>query len=411
MGIKNLRVILNQHCKNAINIRKLNVYSGMKIAIDLSIFLYKYLYNNNDHIEGLTRLILRLLKNQITPLFVFDGSPPEEKNITLQERKEKKEILNIKKTIYEYSISANKSNIDDFKANINNIIVSKNNNFKIDDIEIKELYEKSKEELEYECEKIKRKIIYVTNYHIESSKKLFDLFGIPYIHENCEAESLMSILSRNNIVQACITEDMDSLPCGTTLLLRNFSADKSFVEEYCLDGILSNLEITLDEFIDVCILCGCDYTEKINLLGPVSALSIIKKYKNIEAFLKENIKYTIPEHFIQNYQRARYLFNNPINDDIYNNINKKIICNKPDIDQLKEFLKDSSLKDKYIKEINENLMNYYININGIYYFDNEIKNETVEKEKKKNKKITDFFKKDKMYDTQKTEQLKKILNI
>ena len=300
MGIKNLRVILNQHCKNARNIRKLNVYSGMKIAIDLSIFLYKYLYNNNDHIEGLTRLILRLLKNQITPLFVFDGSPPEEKNITLQERKEKKEILNIKKTIYEYSISANKSNIDDFKANINNIIVSKNNNFKIDDIEIKELYEKSKEELEYECEKIKRKIIYVTNYHIESSKKLFDLFGIPYIHENCEAESLMSILSRNNIVQACITEDMDSLPCGTTLLLRNFSADKSFVEEYCLDGILSNLEITLDEFIDVCILCGCDYTEKINLLGPVSALSIIKKYKNIEAFLKENIKYTIPEHFIQN---------------------------------------------------------------------------------------------------------------
>jgi flap endonuclease-1 len=83
MGIKNLRVILNQNCRNAINVRKLNVYSGMKIAIDLSIFLYKYLYNNNDHIEGLTRLILRLLKNQITPLFVFDGIPPEEKNITL----------------------------------------------------------------------------------------------------------------------------------------------------------------------------------------------------------------------------------------------------------------------------------------------------------------------------------------
>ena len=405
MGIKNLRVILNQNCKNAINIRKLNVYSGMKIAIDLSIFLYKYLYNNNDHIEGLTRLILRLLKNQITPLFVFDGTPPEEKNITLLERKEKKEILNIKKTIYEYSINADKSNIDIFKENINNIIVSKNNNFRFDDTEIKELYEKSKEELEYECEKIKRKIIYVTNYHIESSKKLFDLFGIPYIHENCEAESLMSLLSRNNIVQACITEDMDSLPCGTTLLLRNFSADKSFVEEYCLNGILSNLEITLDEFIDVCILCGCDYTEKINLLGPVSALSIIKKYKNIEAFLKENTKYNIPEHFIENYQRARYLFNNPISAEIYNNINKKIMCNKPNINELKDYLNNCSLKEKYIKEINENLMNYYININGIYYFDDEIE------KKKKPKKITDFFKKEQTYDATKTEQLKKFLNI
>jgi flap endonuclease-1 len=234
MGIKNLRVILNQNCKNAINVRKLNVYSGMKIAIDLSIFLYKYLYNNNDHIEGLTRLILRLLKNQITPLFVFDGIPPEEKNITLQERKEKKELLVLRKTIVEYSMSNDKNNIDKFREDINNIILNKNNNFKLDDNEIRDLFDKSKDELESEYDKIKRKIIYVTSYHIESSKNLFDLFGIPYIHENCEAESLMSLLSKNNIVQACISEDMDTLPCGTTLLLKNFCADKSIVEEYCL---------------------------------------------------------------------------------------------------------------------------------------------------------------------------------
>jgi flap endonuclease-1 len=399
MGIKNLRVILNQNCKNAINVRKLNVYSGMKVAIDLSIFLYKYLYNNNDHIEGLTRLILRLLKNQITPLFVFDGIPPEEKNITIQERKEKKEILTLKKTVIEYSMNTEKNDINKFKSDIRNII-SKNATFKLDEDEMKELFVKSRDDLEFEFEKIKRKIIYVTSYHIETSKKLFDLFGIPYIHENCEAESLMSLLSKNNIVHACISEDMDTLPCGTTLLLKSFSADKSIIEEYCLDGILSNLELTQDEFIDVCILCGCDYTEKINLLGPVSALKIIKKYKNIEAFLKENTKYIIPEHFINNYQKARYLFNNPVSDDIYTKINKKIICTKPNIDGLKDFLKNCSLKDKYYTEIDEQLMNYYITINGIYYYDDEINNDKIiEKNNKKNdnvklKKITDFFKKD-----------------
>ena len=87
MGIKNLRIILNQKCRNAINTRKLSCYAGMRIGIDLSIFLYKYLYNNGDHIEGLTRLILRLLKNQITPVFVLDGKPPKEKDETIQERK------------------------------------------------------------------------------------------------------------------------------------------------------------------------------------------------------------------------------------------------------------------------------------------------------------------------------------
>jgi flap endonuclease-1 len=402
MGIKNLKVILNQNCKNAINVRKLNVYSGMTVAIDLSIFLYKYLYNNNDHIEGLTRLILRLLKSQITPLFVFDGAPPEEKNITLLDRKEKKEILNIKKIVVESCIDINKDNFDSFKEDLQNIInatKTKVESFQMDENEMKDLFDKSKEELEQEVDKIKRKIIYVNSYHTDSSKELFDFFGVRYIHENCEAEALMSVLCKNGIVQACISEDMDTLPCGTSLLLKNFSADKGFVEELCLEGILASLELTHDEFIDVCILCGCDYTQKINLLGPVNALKIIKKYKNIEAFLQDNTKYIIPEHFLNNYQRARYLFNNPVSEEIYNNIDKKIICKKPNINGLQDFLKKSLLKDKYFKEITDNLMNYFLNIEGIYHFDNSnissIVNEEVEKKKStKTKKITEYFKKE-----------------
>ena len=73
MGIKNLKNILVSKCPNAIVKRKLNSYNGLIIGIDLSIFLYKYLYYNGDHIEGLTRLILRLMKNNIQPVFVFDG--------------------------------------------------------------------------------------------------------------------------------------------------------------------------------------------------------------------------------------------------------------------------------------------------------------------------------------------------
>ena len=79
MGIKNLKNILINKCPNAIVKRKLNSYNGLIIGIDLSIFLYKYLYYNGDHIEGLTRLILRLMKNNIHPVFVFDGKPPKEK--------------------------------------------------------------------------------------------------------------------------------------------------------------------------------------------------------------------------------------------------------------------------------------------------------------------------------------------
>ena len=101
MGIKNLKNILIAKCSSAIVQRKLNSYNGMIIGVDLSIFLYKYLYRNDDHIEGLTRFILKLLKNNIYPVFVFDGKPPKEKGETLQERKQKREFLFMKKEIIE----------------------------------------------------------------------------------------------------------------------------------------------------------------------------------------------------------------------------------------------------------------------------------------------------------------------
>jgi len=376
MGIKNLKVILNQKCKTAINIRKLDSYRGMILGIDISIFLYKYLYGNDDHLEGLTRLILRLLKNHITPLFIFDGKPPKEKNDILQNRKEKKDFMTIKKNIIEKCIDFDRSELKNFKESIIQYINETNSDFTMNDDEIKELYEKDKELLEKDCEKLIKKIIYVTPYHIESSKNLFDLFGIKYIHAPCEAEALLAMLCKKNIVHGCISEDTDILPNGGQLFLRNFNADKNTIEEYCLYGILDNLHLTNEKFIDLCILCGCDYTAKIYGMGPITAYKLICKYDNIENILENNKKFIIPENF--NYQKARSLFKNPIDDAIFDNIDKNTKISKPNMNDLISFLKKTSLKDKFFKEIDNHLMNYYLNINGT-------------NEMSPNKKITDFF--------------------
>jgi flap endonuclease-1 len=384
MGIKNLKVILNQKCQVAINNRKLDSYRGMILGIDISIFLYKYLYNNDDHLEGLTRLNLRLLKNHITPVFIFDGKPPVEKNETLQNRREKRDFLNLKRNLIENCINFEKNNFEDFKLSVIEYIEKNDNTYSITDDEIKVLFEKSNEDLEEDSEKLKKKIIYVTQKHIETSKKLFDLFGIPYIHAPCEAESLLAILCKKNIIDGCISEDTDILANGGFLFLRNFNADKNTVEEYCLEGILNSLELTYEEFIDMCILCGCDYTTKIYGMGSITAYKIISKYKNIETFIQNNQKFVIPENF--DYLKARELFKNPISSTIFNNItiNTKIV--KPDIEKLKDFLKDSKLKEKYTKEIDKNLVNYYLNIQNMNSLTNDENNNS-------SKKITDYFSK------------------
>jgi len=64
----------------------------------------------------------------------------------------------------------------------------------------------------------------------------------------------------------------------------------------------------MEEFIDLCILCGCDYTKNIGGIGPVKAFKFIKDEKTIEGVLDmikkkqsdEDSKkaYIIPDQFL-----------------------------------------------------------------------------------------------------------------
>jgi flap endonuclease-1 len=363
MGILNIGKLLDSKCSVAINSRKLSVYACENkylkfiVGIDLSIFLYKFLYNNNDHIEGLTRLILRLLVNNITPVFIFDGKPPSEKGDTIQGRKDKRDSISTKININKHCMTLKKDSYSDFKDDLLKL-------YELSEDEILSLYHKTEDELKIENCKLSKRVIRITMEHIESSKELFDLFGVKYIEAPCEAESLMAYLCKNNYIHACISEDTDILVNGGKLFLRNFNPDSDIITEYCLDGILECLELTHDQFIDMCILCGCDYTSKINGMGPISSYKMITKYKSIDSFLKNNTKYTIPENF--DYVKARELFKNPISDDLFEQINKDFKMKQPEVDKLIDFLRiKSNINDIYINKIKTKLLSYYLKIEKV----------------------------------------------
>lgn len=109
--------------------------------------------------------------------------------------------------------------------------------------------------------------------------------------------------------------------------------------------MLKEFEMTMDEFIDLCILCGCDYTVNIGGIGPGKSFSYIKKCQNIENVLKEvelnnenpktKKKYLIPDPF--NYVESRELFRKP---DVLplEEVKEKLKFGKPDEEKLKAFL-------------------------------------------------------------------------
>lgn len=324
MGIKNLTLLVKNFAPNAMNERNLNDYNGMVAAIDTSLFMYKYVYNNNDHLDGLTRQILKLMKYGITPLYIFDGYPPEEKTDTLELRNKRKINLNLQ--------------LKDINEKITNCNIN-------DDILL----------LNIQKEKIKKKLVNITNKHYESSKELFKLFGVPYIDAIGEAEILCANLNNRGLVDLCITEDSDILANNGKILAREFKPSKNTIIEYDLDVILRDMDITYKQFVDICIILGCDYCPKIIGIGPIKALNLIKKYNNIENII-ETSSIKIPDNF--NYQSARNIFIEQENNDYEFNLNK------PDIQNIISFLDKNSekLHEKYKKEIIINLNKYYKNI-------------------------------------------------
>ncbi|KAF7805009.1 flap endonuclease 1 isoform X2 [Senna tora] len=108
---------------------------------------------------------------------------------------------------------------------------------------------------------------------------------------------------------------MDSLTFGAPRFLRHLmdpSSKKVPVVEFDVAKILDELHLTMDQFIDLCILSGCDYCENIRGIGGKTALKLIHQHGSLENIL-ENInrdRYQIPDDWP--YQEARRLFKEPV---------------------------------------------------------------------------------------------------
>ncbi|XP_069790974.1 uncharacterized protein [Narcine bancroftii] len=143
-------------------------------------------------------------------------------------------------------------------------------------------------------------------------QRLLTLLGVPYIEAPGEAEATCAALVKAGKVDCTATEDMDALPFGCTRLVRNVSARKDArVEEFSLPAILEALELTQEQFVDLCILMGCDYCEKIKGIGMKRALPLIQTHGSIEGVVRSLDQRRFPAPDSWPYQEARSLFLQP----------------------------------------------------------------------------------------------------
>merc|ERR1719480_536481 len=149
----------------------------------------------------------------------------------------------------------------------------------------------------------------VTKEQNEETKKLLRLMGVPVVDAPSEAEATCAALCRDGKVFAAATEDADCLTFGTKLLIRNLMAaesQKKQILEVNLERALEQLNVSMDQFIDFCILSGCDYCDTLKGVGPSTAIKLLLQHGSIEKVLENLPAEKIPENF--RYQVAREFF-------------------------------------------------------------------------------------------------------
>ena len=105
-----------------------------------------------------------------------------------------------------------------------------------------------------------------------------------------------------------LSDDMDLLTSGANIVLRNFFVSTNKILSYDLNKILEIMEINRDQWIDFCILCGCDYCDRITGLGPKNAIKIVKSvnrdsYNETDLINAIKNKY-VDEQWLNNYKKV-----------------------------------------------------------------------------------------------------------
>lgn len=250
MGIRHLNRFLKDNASSSIKLCNLSELSGKKIAVDISIYMYRFA-SNNTLIENIYLMLSVFRHYNIIPIFIFDGKPPPEKHELLRKRKEdKREAEN------EYNKLKNTLEIN------------------------KDMDDSDKQEIIYNMDILKKKFVSINKNDIENVKMLIRSYGATYYDAPGEADELCAMLNIKNKVWASLSEDMDMFVYGCPRVIRYFSLLNHTAIVYDVKGILNNLGISQKELREICVLSGTDYNlecdDTKNSLN--NTLKLFKKY-------------------------------------------------------------------------------------------------------------------------------------
>lgn len=333
MGINGFHTFIKKRAPHVYRQIYLSEYAGKRVAVDISGLIYKYKILNKDKwLDSFMYLILSLRKNRVHPIFVFDGEAPKEKDEEKTKRSQQRKVLadkvyTLRESLDKY-YSTGESNevlVEEMKKIGNAPALGK-------------IVPINTSLLEKRYTQVESQIVHWNEGDIEDLYKMFDLTGVQYVTSPTEAETLCASMALSGKVDAVVSNDSDVCAYGVKKFLYEINGMSETCTEIDHDELLKALDLTKDELLDFCIMCGCDYNDNIPGVGPVNAYKLIKQYHSIDN-LPEKYNVSILNHF-----RSRQLFS------IHYDFEDEVLSIEPtskNLIELYNFLKFRNSRVKY----------------------------------------------------------------
>ena len=268
MGIRCLNRFIQNRCTNTSYRVHLKEFTGKRIAVDTSIYMYRY-SGEGALLENMYLMGSVFRHYNIHAVFVFDGPPPPQKTDLIELRRKKKEEA---KRQYDTLAKIVKEKKDDIAHNRSDTVTT---------TEIDDITETMRE--------LKKQFVRLRDCDIANVKELLVSFGFATIDAEGEADALCANLSLKRRVDACLSDDTDMFVYGCPVVLRNISLLNHSAIFYNTSEILKSLSLTQQEFKMMCVVCGTDYSNIHSSHSPDSVYKQLIKFKALP--IKEQSKY------------------------------------------------------------------------------------------------------------------------
>jgi flap endonuclease-1 len=257
--------------------------AGRVVAVDAHNWLYRYLTTTVKftadgayttaggeevaNLVGAVTGLAKLFEHDLTPVFVFDGGVTDLKEEEVERRRERRAAT-------EERLAAARERGDGVEA-----------------------------------ARLSARTQRLTDVIHETTRGLLDRLDVPVVEAPAEGEAQASHMARRGDVDYVGSEDYDTLLFGAPETLRQLTSSGD-PELMSLAATLAEHDLTWEQLVDVGILCGTDFNDGVDGVGPKTALAAVRDHGDLWGVLDARGAH------VPNADRVRSLFlDPPVTDD------------------------------------------------------------------------------------------------